>query len=98
MGCFDTASGSKSYQMTGTHAQRDWLTKGLNLYGAELGKGMNVYQGQRVAPLTPTQKSVFDFAEGGGFITSPEQTERYFQNVIKAPAMRNLQKEVIPGL
>ncbi|TSA56098.1 MAG: hypothetical protein D4R45_01300 [Planctomycetaceae bacterium] len=98
MGCFDTASGTKQQSTSYLPSQAEALDKAISLYTPTLGQGANIYQGERVAGLTPSQQSVFDFAEGGGFMTSPDQTEEYFQNVIKAPAMKSLQEDVLPAV
>lgn len=97
MSCFDTGS-SEQRGTSYTPEQAKWLGKSLDVYGPQLGKGANVYQGPRVAPTTKSQKDIFDFAEGGGFVTSPESTEKYFQNVIRAPTMKGLREDVIPGV
>jgi len=97
MGCFDVG-GSTSKNYSYLPSQAGGVNRAIATYLPTLGKGANIFPGQRVAGLTPSQKSVFDFAEGGGFVTSPEATEQYFQNVVKAPTMKSLREDVIPSV
>lgn len=76
--------------------QEQYFNQALDLYGAELGQN-NVFQGQRVADLVPSQKSVFDFANTGGFVTTPEETTDYFNSTIKNPTLKNLSENVLPA-
>lgn len=97
MGCFDPST-SQTISESKTAGQKKVLDKAATLYGGELGQGANIFPGQRVAPLSASTQSVFDFAEGGGFITGPEATESYFQGAVRAPAMKSLREDVIPGV
>jgi hypothetical protein len=67
VGCFSTSS-SKSSTYTG--AQEKWLQKALSAYGPELGKGQDIYAGERVAPLSQAQQELYG---GAGAYTN------YFQ-------------------
>jgi len=103
MGCFSAPeSESQSTQVSTSSSylpqQAITMDKALQRYTPEIGTGMDVYQGERVAPLTPNQTGVFDFAQGGGFVTSPEAVNKYFQTAIKAPAMQTFQEETKPAI
>lgn len=50
-------SDSSSQSDAKTAEQRKWLTQALSMYGQQLGVNDNVWQGQRVAPLTDLQQS-----------------------------------------
>jgi len=75
MGCF-SGSSQKSSGTSKTRTQTGAIDKGVETYSPYLGKGMDVYGGQRVAPLTGAQQNVFgqlpefanyfgDYAGGG---------------------------------
>lgn len=63
MGCF---SGSKSEQKSSSFlpAQSKWLTKALGVYGPQLGKNENTWQGDRVAGFNDLQNNVMGSAKG----------------------------------
>jgi hypothetical protein len=89
-----TSQESSSY----TPAQEKWMSQALDVYGPQLGQNPNVYQGQRVADFSPLQEGVFDFADSGGFITTPEQTQSYFKGTIADPATKQFQEVVNPTI
>ena len=80
-----------------TPQQQKYFTQALDLYGGQLGKN-NVYQGQRIADFSPLQNKIFDFANQGGFVTSPEQTKEYFDTTIKNPAIKTYQDITAPAI
>jgi hypothetical protein len=100
-GMFGAKQGPETKTSTSTQymnpQQQKYFSQALDMYGGQLGKN-NVYQGQRVASFSPLQNSVFDFANSGGFITSPEQTRQYFDSTIKNPAITNYQNITAPGV
>lgn len=55
---------SKSSSETRTPEQKKWLGTALGIYGPELGKGEDVYGGQRVAPFSETQKGALGSVQG----------------------------------
>jgi hypothetical protein len=69
----------------------------LDTYGKTVGQ-KNVYQGERVAPLSIAQQGAFDFANNGGFITSPEKTREYYQNSIFQPTLKNFNEVLAPAI
>jgi hypothetical protein len=81
-----------------TELQKNYIDKAINLYGAELGQNDKVYQGQRVADFTDLQNKVFDFADNGGFVRTPEQTDSYFASVIKNPFLKNYNEVTNPAV
>jgi len=64
MGCF-SSSGSKNSSQSQSYIpeQKEWLKKALGLYGPQLGKNENVWQGQRVAPFSDLQRRTLTGAE-----------------------------------
>jgi len=97
MGCFDVGKG-ESRQTGKTGAQTQAIDKAISIYSPRVGQGANVFPGERVAGPTPTQRGVFDFAEGGGFITSPEATNEFFESTTRAPALKSLRQDTIPAV
>lgn len=91
-------SSERSQSQSFTDSQKKGLSKALGVYSKTVGKGMDVYQGNRVADISPLQTQVFDFAKNGGFIKSPQQTQDYFQNVIKNPAIKNYSEITNPAI
>lgn len=85
MGCF-SASEQKTSSESKTSAQKKAIDAALGQvpggfegYGSYLGQGMNVYPGQRVAPMTGTQTDVLgqlpDFASAFGDFLQPNQLQ-----------------------
>jgi hypothetical protein len=91
-----TESSSKSTSYT--PEQRKGIKQALGVYAPTLGQGMNVFQGQRIADPSQAQTDAYSFANKGGFIKTPEQTQDYFTNVIKNPAMKNYQEITNPAV
>ena len=69
MGLFDSITKSlfggseseqRSQQTAKTQSQTDQLNNLLGIYGPQAGQGANVFQGSRVAGLTPTQQGALD--------------------------------------
>jgi hypothetical protein len=87
---------NETYSQRMTPTQDKYFNQALDLYGGSLGEN-NVYSGQRVADLSPSQKSVFDFANTGGFVTTPQETTDYYNSTIKNPTLKNLNESVIPA-
>jgi hypothetical protein len=90
----ETNTSSTTQRMT--PKQEKYFNQALDLYGGQLGQN-NVYQGQRVADLSPAQQSVFDFANTGGCVTTPQETTDYYNSTIKNPTLKNLNESVIPA-
>jgi hypothetical protein len=65
MGCF---SGPSQKSSSFIPVQKTGLTEAINLYLQQLGQNNNVYQGQRVAPLTGLQTGAIDNA--GNFLST----------------------------
>lgn len=59
-------SESKSTSTSYTPEQKKWLGQALALYGPQLGKGEQVYGGERVAPFTGTQQAAL--SDMGGYL------------------------------
>ena len=78
--------------------QRSYFKPLLDVYGQTIGQNNNVYQGNRVAPFSDLQNSVFDFAKQGGFMTTPQQTGDYFGSTIKNPAEKNYAESTLPAV
>lgn len=101
-GMFGSSKGpennSSSTTNTKTKLQNEYIDKAINLYGPELGQNNNVYDGQRVADFTDMQNKVFDFADNGGFIRTPEQTDSYFASAIKNPSLKNYNEITNPAV
>jgi hypothetical protein len=91
-------SGSKSRSTSYDTSQKQYLDSALNIYGGQLGKNPNVYGGERVAGPTPAETGAFDFANKGGFTTTPNQTADYFNSTIKNPAIQNFSKSTLPAV
>lgn len=89
---------TKTYQETMTPKQKSYLDKAIDLYGSQLGKNNTTYLGNRVADFNPIQNKVFDFANNGGFITTPQQTADYFNSTVKTPTLKNLNETVLPAV
>lgn len=51
-----------------TQEQKDWLAKGLELYGPTMGQGVTSFPGERVAGFAPTQQAAL--GQVGGFLDS----------------------------
>jgi len=62
MGCF-SGSSSKQQSETRTAKQREWLGKALDIYGKQLGRNDNVWQGDRVADFSDLQRNVLGSAD-----------------------------------
>lgn len=60
-------SASKQTSTSYTPEQQKWLGEALSVYGPQLGRGENIYQGERIAPLTGTQTSAL--AQGGDYLS-----------------------------
>ena len=57
-----------------------------------------MYEGVRVAPMTPLQTGTLDFAKKGGFVWTPEQVGEYYRDVIKRPAEKEFSEDIIPAI
>lgn len=86
---------SRTWQTYKSPTQMKYIEEALNLYGPTLGKGMDVYQGPRVAPFAPLQKGVFDFAEQGGLMMTPEQASKTWAT-IQEPHKYEFWQEYLP--
>lgn len=73
--------GSKSQQSsTGfLPVQADWVKNLLEMYGPTAGQGANVYQGQRVAPLTSDQLAAADIGGWASYLNPAAQIPMYGQ-------------------
>ena len=74
MGCFSSAG---SERQTSSESklpeQKDLLREFIDVYGPQLGINENVWQGERVAPLTGLQQNVLSGAENfTGAMTTPQ--------------------------
>lgn len=90
---------SSSQQSTSyTPEQREGQKAMFAAYLPTIGKNNNVFQGERVAGFNPSQTKVFDFANQGGFRTTPNQVQDYFTNTIKNPAVKQYNEIVSPAV
>ena len=58
MGGGQSKSSEKSTQKS--PAQTKWMGEALDIYGPSMGQGQEIYQGDRVAPMTETQTQASD--------------------------------------
>lgn len=94
----ETKARTSSTTVSKTPQQQKYITEAIDLYGPTLGEGPQVYQGPRVAPFSPLQKGVFDFADQGGFMTNPQQLADYYRDVFKLPAEYEFSRETLPAI
>lgn len=78
LGLSGGSSKSKSASTSYLPVQADWLKQILPMYGAQAGQGQNVYQGQRVAGMTPQQQEALNVGGWANYLnpnalaTSPQ--------------------------
>ena len=53
-------SSSKQTTTSKSPAQNKWMGEALDIYGPSMGQGQEIYQGDRVAPMTETQTQASD--------------------------------------
>lgn len=88
---------TQTYTSRMNKQQKQYFKPLLDLYGSQIGKS-NVYGGDRVADFSNLQKSVFDFADNGGFVTTPEQTREYFNSVYRDPMQKAYAESTLPAI
>ena len=68
------STSSKSESDAKTLQQKQWIANALGTYGPTIGEGADVWQGQRVAPLTDLQQSAITGAGNfASYFSQPQQ-------------------------